>query len=81
MRIELIQPTSKESVVASFAKKIGNSPYHICYETQNINQSIEKLTEDGYVLIHQPEKAIAIRNKKVAFLMSGEIGIIELVEF
>ena len=34
--VEIVSPKEKDSVVSELFKKIGNSPYHICYETDDI---------------------------------------------
>ena len=37
-RIELVSPTTDSSVVAKTLKTLGNSPYHICYFCDNIDE-------------------------------------------
>ena len=78
--IELVAPLGKESPVTNLLKKQGNSPYHICYETDNLEKEIKDLDDDGFVIISDLLKAPAINNKKVIFLYKKEIGLIELVE-
>jgi len=78
--IELVAPLGKESPVTNLLKKQGNSPYHICYETDNLEKEIKDLDDDGFVIISDLLKAPAIYNKKVIFLYKKEIGLIELVE-
>ena len=78
--IELIAPLNKESPVTSLLKKQGNSPYHICYETDNLKKEIEDLNNNGFVIISDLLKAPAINNKKVIFLYKKDIGLIELIE-
>jgi len=53
--------------------------YHTCWQVDDIEQAIEKLYENGAILISAPQQAILFDNKRVAFLFS-EIGIIELLE-
>ena len=79
-RVELVEPKSKESVVAALGKKIGNSPYHLCYEVSDIECAVSELEEMGYMIIQQQQIAPAIDGKKVAFLFNGNIGLLELVE-
>jgi len=76
---ELIEPDNLDSPVANLISK-RISLYHICYEVNDINKSIESLKQGGFILISQPEKAIAFNMKLVAFLMSKDNLIIELVE-
>ena len=78
--IELVAPLNKESPVTSLLKKQGSSPYHICYETDNLKKEISDLGNNGFVVISNLLKAPAINNKKVIFLYKKDIGLIELVE-
>ncbi len=79
-RIELVEPEDKNSPIYGLMKKYKNSPYHICYSTDNIETSISTLEESGWVLFEAPQPAPAINNCNVAFLMGAGIGMIELVE-
>ncbi|WP_412850297.1 VOC family protein [Chryseobacterium sp. PMSZPI] len=54
------------------------SYYHICYEVDDIEKTIENLTENGGMLISPPKEAILFNNRKVAFLMLS-YGIVELL--
>ena len=81
--IELIQPVSKASSVYGLRKKYRNSPYHICYETNDIQNQIANMTnsDGGYIIIQSVQKAPAIPGcPDVAFLLNGDIGMIELVQ-
>ena len=79
-RIELVAPRSSESVVGSLRKKIGNTPYHICYEVEDLNKAIAELSLLKFVIWEDPHEAPALDGRKVAFLINGQIGMIELVE-
>ena len=50
--------------------------YHICYEVENIEITVEKLKG---ILISPPKNAVLFNNKKVCFVMTN-IGLIELLE-
>ena len=50
-----------------------------CWETENIEEEIEKLKKLDSFLVSEPKEAILFQNKKVAFLMTN-IGLVELVE-
>jgi methylmalonyl-CoA/ethylmalonyl-CoA epimerase len=82
--IELIQPLNEMSPLYGLRKKYRNSPYHVCYETDDLTGEIERLTSvagGGCTLIQPPQLAPAIEGSPdVAFLMNRHIGIIELVE-
>lgn len=78
--IELISPLNDSSPVNNILKKIGSSPYHLCYQTAKIVEQIAEFRKQGYIVIADALEAPAINNKKVAFLYKNNIGIIELVE-
>ena len=78
--IELVCPVDEQSQVSGLVKRLGNSPYHICYETEDIERAVEELSGSGYVVVNPPKVAPAIDGRRVAFLMSASVGLIELVE-
>lgn len=79
-RIELVSPASEDSVVSGLMKKYKNSPYHICYETENFEQDYMTLVSDGFTAIDTLTPAPALQNKEVVFLMSPFMGMIELIK-
>ncbi|MFA7098187.1 MAG: VOC family protein [Gammaproteobacteria bacterium] len=81
VRFELVQPLSIASPVSKILEKTGhNSIYHVCYETDKINDSIEDLAKLGFMAISKMESAPAIDEKRVVFLFHKTLGLIELVE-
>ena len=78
--IELVSPISKNSVVFGLMKKLGNSAYHICYETDDIKAEMKNLEEKGYVLCSDLHEAFAFQNRKVCFYINPYLGMIELLE-
>ncbi len=79
-RIELVSPATEDSVVAGLLKKYKNSPYHICYETADIETAANDLTTNGFIAIDTPTPAPALGNRRVVFLTSAFAGMIELLE-
>ncbi len=79
-RVELIAPQDESSVVYSLMKKHRNSPYHLCYVSDGFEAELERLCRNGYTLIEAPLPAPALGNKRVAFLMNYNIGMIEILE-
>lgn len=78
--LELIEPMDEDSPVSKLIKKAGNTPYHLCYETDNIDLATQRLLKNKYIKISEVENAFALKNKKVCFLYKKSIGIIELIE-
>ncbi len=79
-RIELVAPISEESPVDMHLSKIGPTPYHICYKSDNIEADIESLTANRYKVLIPLAPAIAFGNKRVVFMYSLAVGLIEIVE-
>ena len=81
-RIELVSPLDRkqESPVDQYVRNSIGTPYHICYEVENIERSIEELQTQRFVVTQEPHEAVAIDGKRVCFLIHGQMGIIELVE-
>ncbi len=72
--IELVSGKAVEKFVAK-----RQSLYHTCWQVPDIEHTVEKLYNNGAILISPPTEAILFNNRKVAFLFS-DIGIIELLE-
>ena len=79
-RIELVSPADSSSVVAGLIKKYKNSPYHLCYETPDLDASLAALAGEGFTAIDMPTPAPALQNRRVVFLMNPFLGMIELLE-
>lgn len=79
-RIELVSPADSSSIVSGLIKKYKNSPYHLCYETQDFENDLAALTEEGFTAIDTPAPAPALQNRRVVFLMNPFLGMIELLE-
>lgn len=79
--IELVSPLNgTPSPVDNVLKKNGNSPYHICYDVDNIDQAVEDLYEEGFNPLFMPVASVAMDNHKICYLQHKELGIIEIVE-
>ena len=79
-KIELIAPLGENSPVSAWLKKNGNSPYHICYESDNIAADVAELKKKGFISVEPPLPALALSGRQVAFLYGKHTGLIELVE-
>ena len=79
--IELLEPTSSDSSISKFLDKRGEGIHHICFFVDNIDQTLEKLKEDGVNLIDEKPRPGAY-NSKVAFIHPKELNgvLVELAE-
>ncbi len=81
-RIEVICPRNKEkeSPVDAYLSSVGSTPYHICYQTEDLNTEVESLKQQGFKVIIEPKPALAFGGKRVVFMMSLGFGLMEIVE-
>jgi len=79
-RVELVSPLNDRSPVGSFLRKVGDTPYHICYEVADVFATLARLEGEGYRVIEAPASAPALQGRMVSFLYNSAIGLIELVE-
>ncbi|RIA11085.1 methylmalonyl-CoA epimerase [Flavobacteriaceae bacterium MAR_2010_72] len=66
-KIELLQATENDSPIAKFIEKKGEGIHHIAFEVDNIEKELERLSKEGFELIHKTAKKGA-DNKLIAFL-------------
>jgi methylmalonyl-CoA/ethylmalonyl-CoA epimerase len=78
-RIELVEPLNERSSVYKLLQKNGVSPYHLCYEVDDINQDFDALVDGGYTPLFRPIAAAALDNRLICYFFKKEIGFIELV--
>lgn len=78
--IELVEPINLDSPINSILSNNGTIPYHLCYEVNDIFESIINLKALKYIAISKPVTAVAFENRKICFLYNKDIGLIELLE-
>ncbi len=79
-RVELVAPISAGSPVDMHLSKIGPTPYHICYKSADIESDIERLQANRFKVSIPLAPAIAFGNKRVVFMYSLSVGLLEIVE-
>lgn len=79
-RLELLEPLDEINPVARTLATVGVSPYHMCYEVQDIEAAIADLRRQRFLLVNGPVPACAMENRRIAFLYQKNNGLIELVE-
>ncbi|TPG38756.1 methylmalonyl-CoA epimerase [Flavobacterium pectinovorum] len=66
-KIELLMAKNPESPIAKFLEKKGEGIHHIAFDVEDIYSEIERLKNEGFVLINENPKKGA-DNKLVVFL-------------
>ena len=81
-RIELVAPLDKkqESPVDQYLSNAIGTPYHICYESSDLDKEVEELKSQGYKVVIEPKPAVAFGNRRVVFMMNIGFGLMEIVE-
>ena len=66
-KIELLESSDPDGVIARFIEKKGEGTHHIAFEVSDIVAEMERLKNEGFVLLNEKPKAGA-DNKLVCFL-------------
>ena len=66
-KIELLESTAEEGVIAKFIEKKGEGMHHIAFEVEDIYAEMKRLQSEGFVLLNETPKNGA-DNKLVCFL-------------
>ena len=80
-RIELVAPLDKKqkSPVDQYLENAIGTPYHICYQSGDVDNEIKQLESQGFKVIIEPKPAVAFGGKRVVFMMNIGFGLMEIV--
>ena len=79
--VELLQPLGDDTPVGRFLARNGPGLHHVAYQTQDIDEALERLKARGIRLIDESPRT-GIRGSRVAFLHPKATGgvLTEIVE-
>jgi methylmalonyl-CoA/ethylmalonyl-CoA epimerase len=79
--VELLTPVQADSAVARFLEKNGPGMHHVAYRTDDIDATLEKMSEAGVRMIDEQART-GIRDSRVAFVHPKSTGgvLTEIVE-
>ena len=77
--LELVGPDGPRSRLSNALKK-GGGINHICYSVPDMTVALTALRENGFLVIHPPQPAIAFNGRAIAWLMNRDHLLVELVE-
>lgn len=66
-KIELLEATGPDSVIAKFLENKGEGMHHIAFEVEDIQAEMKRLQQEGFVLLQETPKKGA-DNKLICFL-------------
>lgn len=81
-RIELVTPLDKKagSPVDQYLGNSVGTPYHICYQSEELDKDVEELEKKGFKVVIEPRAAIAFGGRRVVFMTNIGFGLMEMVE-
>ena len=80
VQIELLEPLGPDSPVQG-ALRSGRGLYHLCFETDDLDRCLAELERSGEAkVVKAPTPAPAIGNRRVAFVVTSDGDLIELLE-
>jgi methylmalonyl-CoA/ethylmalonyl-CoA epimerase len=66
-KIELLESTDPEGVIAKYIGKKGEGIHHIAFEVEDIEAEMKRMQQEGFILLNEKPKPGA-DNKLVCFL-------------
>ncbi len=72
-KIELLEATGPESVIAGFLEKKGEGIHHVAFAVKDIEAEMKRLKTEGFVLLNEKPRRGA-DNKLVCFLHPKDTG-------
>ena len=79
VRVELVEHYEDNKTMQKMLAKRGVTPYHICYEVDDVDSEYEQLIQEDWTALFKPVAAPAFGNRKICYFWNSEIGFIELV--
>lgn len=77
--IELIEPLGEDSPVSNSIKQ-GYKLLHICFEVDNLEESLQEAEGHSFKILQYPVPAAAFANRRIAWLWHPNWGVFELLE-
>jgi methylmalonyl-CoA/ethylmalonyl-CoA epimerase len=80
--VELVAPAEGEGPLDAILTTSSESFYHFCYETENLEASLNAFKAGGFrvICVSPPKPAILFGGRQVSFYMIKNFGIVELLE-
>jgi methylmalonyl-CoA/ethylmalonyl-CoA epimerase len=66
-KIELLESSDTDGVIAKFIEKKGEGIHHIAFEVEDIYAEVERLKKEGFIVLNEVPK-VGADNKLVCFL-------------
>lgn len=77
--LEFVAPDSPESELNNAVKR-GGTLHHLCYAANSLEQTIDRLEDEGMLVVSEPKIAVAFAGRRICWLMDDNRLLVELVE-
>lgn len=77
---ELVEPLITDSPISRIVQQSGTTPYHLCYEVDDIDATIDELEDMNFRPLFNPTRSEVMDDGLFCYLFSPEIGLIELYQ-
>ncbi|MGY1703691.1 VOC family protein [Geodermatophilus sp. SYSU D00697] len=78
-RVELLEPLDEQSPLTGWLER-GVRMYHVCYETDDLDDALARLRGAGHRVVSPPAPAVAFGGRPVAFVMLRSRSLVELLQ-
>ncbi len=78
-QIELVEPNGPDAPVHAFLAK-GGGLHHLCYEVDDIEAQLAAFKQRKALIVKRPKPAVAFDGRPIAWLLTREKLLIELLE-
>lgn len=79
-QIELVEPVGDRSPVRKFLVEKGGGLHHCCYETDDLGAELRAFRSRRAILVRPPQPAVAFDGRRIAWLLTQENLLVELLE-
>ncbi|MFZ0793673.1 MAG: VOC family protein, partial [Candidatus Korobacteraceae bacterium] len=74
------EPASDGSPVLRFLRDRGGGLHHVCYEVADLEEKLIEFRSRGALIVKRPKPAVAFGGRRIAWVITSEKLLIELLE-
>jgi methylmalonyl-CoA/ethylmalonyl-CoA epimerase len=78
--IELVEPVGEGSPVQKFLQEKGGGLHHFCYTTDSLDGELQAFRSRRATLVKRPMPAVAFDGRRIAWVLTRENLLVELLE-
>jgi len=80
--VEIVVPVSMPGPLDNILKNVDAMTYHICYETTDLEASLDSIKAGGHrvICVSNSKPAVLFEGRNVSFYRIRGVGLIELLE-